>query len=471
MFFYISFLRPPPIQSAASGNIQITPQVSNDLRTEPFDGSVDIFYSWSQTAGFSSSKHRELVTKPVKLTTWRQATAYKEIPVPLPPGLRDGQSWRLILGTRITAGPDGFTSIDLCDQDLGRASFPVMSMPIRFGPHIFKKGQKQEQIERQYIIRPKVGDDPGVVLRLTEQTSFDLDKVRGCLLYSIGTGIGVVGLGLAALRSTGPVSSATVKDRIVITDLGPSSVSWDNLISSFETESAIPLIEHNIASNSTHLTNVQLDAAVLDWDANELPDFVKEFPEGFDAIIMADVTYNTASFPSLVRTLSKLVQLGKRPPLVLLGYKERDVAERSLWNLIEEIGLSFRKVGQCVGAGGEPVEDFHALEPFHLHRHLVRSLPLPVSKRQTTFVDEAVLVLVCDGFSSFLLFLCGPSRVILRDNLLVAMPACEAQLPSGFTDWLTRIPNWWWHHVLSCLSIPVGQTALALGYIIPQADK
>jgi protein N-lysine methyltransferase METTL21D len=71
---------------------------------------------------------------------------------------------------------------------------------------------------------------------------------------------------------------------------------------------------------------------------------------------MADVTYNTASFPSLVRTLEQLIRLGNNPPMVLVGYKERDAAERTLWNLVAEIGLKFEKIGQRTGAGGAPVE-------------------------------------------------------------------------------------------------------------------
>lgn len=71
---------------------------------------------------------------------------------------------------------------------------------------------------------------------------------------------------------------------------------------------------------------------------------------------MADVTYNTASFPSLVRTLARLIRLGSDPPLVLLGYKERDIAERTLWNLVAEIGFEFEKINDLTGAGGTPVE-------------------------------------------------------------------------------------------------------------------
>lgn len=76
---------------------------------------------------------------------------------------------------------------------------------------------------------------------------------------------------------------------------------------------------------------------------------------------MADVTYNTASFPALIGTLSRLVQHWKqrrdgRPPRVLMGYKERHPDERSLWDRAKDIALHFQQVGQVVGAGGNQVE-------------------------------------------------------------------------------------------------------------------
>ncbi|GLB43363.1 putative rhomboid family protein [Lyophyllum shimeji] len=357
MFYYISFLRPPPLQSAAFGNILVTPQIANDLRTEHFHDTQDIYYSWSQSSSLATSWKHGVTTKPVKLTTWRQATAYKEIPVPLPPGVHDGRAWRLVLSTRMARDIEEFSVIDLCAKDVGRVVFPVMSMPIQFGPRVSKNGAKQEQIERGYRLRPRTDDNAGVVLRLTEQTSFDLDKIspeKGLLghirnalfaagsrnILELGAGIGITGLSLAALRSTRSQPPEGVKDRIIMTDL----------------ESAMPLIEQNISANTIHLQNTHVEAAVLDWDDEALPECVQHLSEGFDAIIMADVTYNTASFPSLVRTLSKLVRRGSRPPLVLLGYKERDAAERTLWDLVGKIGLKLLKVEERAGAGGAPVE-------------------------------------------------------------------------------------------------------------------
>jgi hypothetical protein len=171
MFVYISFLRPPPLQAATSGTVTITPQISNDLRTESSNGSHDIFYSWMQV----QTAHDENFEKTKKLTTWRQSNAYKEVKVPLPPGVRDTQAWRLILSAKpYTGGRPQFLTIDLYDQSFGTVPFPVMSMPIIFGSNGAKRDGKQEKIERIYRLR---ADDTGSFLKITEQTSFDLDKV------------------------------------------------------------------------------------------------------------------------------------------------------------------------------------------------------------------------------------------------------------------------------------------------------
>jgi hypothetical protein len=90
---------------------------------------------------------------------------------------------------------------------------------------------------------------------------------------------------------------------------------------------------------------------------------------------MADVTYNTTSFPALISTLKRLSSVQRSSSdnassqttaaesaqhddrlLVLLAYKERDPAERSLWDMAQEIGLVFEEVDRVCGAGGAPVE-------------------------------------------------------------------------------------------------------------------
>ncbi|KAI0280062.1 hypothetical protein BC826DRAFT_1077492, partial [Russula brevipes] len=93
---------------------------------------------------------------------------------------------------------------------------------------------------------------------------------------------------------------------------------------------------------------------------------------------MADVTYNTSSFPALLRTLASLFALSAlqrhddddgapapestgaredREPLVVLAYKERDPAERQLWDMMAHgTGVVLECVGKQGGGGGLPVE-------------------------------------------------------------------------------------------------------------------
>ena len=175
MFLYISFLRPPPLQAATSGTVSITPQISNDLRTEFFHGAQDIFYSWVQ-------EHNKILVKPKKLTTWRQSNAYKEIPVPFPPGLRDGELWRLILSAKPQPEAVSHFTIDLYDRALGTVPFPVISMPIMIGCKGAKRDGKQEKIERLYRLQ---ANEDSPLLRIVEQTSFDLDKVIPNPFFSI----------------------------------------------------------------------------------------------------------------------------------------------------------------------------------------------------------------------------------------------------------------------------------------------
>ena len=122
--------------------------------------------------------------------------------------------------------------------------------------------------------------------------------------------------------------------------------------------SALPLLQHNVTTNATLFahSSVRPTPSTLDWD-EALPEQVRSVG-GYDAIIMADVTYNTASFPALVRTLDTLIGLSSsgKSPTIILGYKERDLEERTLWEMVKGIGVALERVGERVGAGREPVE-------------------------------------------------------------------------------------------------------------------
>ncbi|KAJ3927472.1 MAG: putative methyltransferase-domain-containing protein [Lentinula lateritia] len=386
MFYYISFLRPPPLQVLPSSQVTIIPQIANDLRTESFEDSQVIFYSWLPAANNTFLD----ATKPVELTTWRQANAYKEINVPSPSRIRDGQSWRLIL----SPVPQRY-SINLEDaygaeSYLGKTPFPVISMPIKFTRDANQNRVKQEKIERYYSFTvPNVQSFPtsrvDLELRITEQTSFDLDKkswdsgiglsswlvalagnvdiiirdpsssvasqLRKVLfspgprkIIELGAGTGIVSLTLGALRSVLSMSEIKEDDGCIVTTDLPS---------------AMPLLEHNVSMNSHMFARaaVRPIPEILDWDA-ELPLYAQTLLGQLDAIIMADVTYNTASFGALIRTLCSLIKLSPvdKLPIILLGYKERDVAERSLWSMAADVGIHFERVGARQGAGGAPVE-------------------------------------------------------------------------------------------------------------------
>jgi hypothetical protein len=164
MFYYLSFLRPPPSYSALTTPIPITPQIANDLRTEPFPGIIDIFYYW--TSPGSSAP----LTKPIKLTTWRQANAYKPLSALPPPHILCGALYCLVL----TVATHSADPIDLCDPALGIHPLPVSSLPIAFPVRVAGKIAKQDAVERAFRVRDSV-------LRVREQTSFDLDKVSSSL--------------------------------------------------------------------------------------------------------------------------------------------------------------------------------------------------------------------------------------------------------------------------------------------------
>lgn len=68
----------------------------------------------------------------------------------------------------------------------------------------------------------------------------------------------------------------------------------------------------------------------------------------------ADVTYNTASFPALINTLSALLNPSTGPaPFLLLAYKERDPSERELWHMAETRGIWWEMVDVIKGHEAE----------------------------------------------------------------------------------------------------------------------
>jgi hypothetical protein len=208
MFFYLSFLRTPPQTSLQSSSVVFTPQVTNDLRTEPFPTSVDIYYWWISYAPETQNVTR--LSEPAKLTTWRQENAYKPLQIPPPPS-------KNLIGAA-AAGPEidcsvvlapapivASSVIDLRDPEIGRVPLPVCSLPIRISISPQQQGRrrrdggaaaaaaatstkspKQEAIIRTFRIFNdglRVGDVQTSLIHIKETVSFDLDKVTGILFF------------------------------------------------------------------------------------------------------------------------------------------------------------------------------------------------------------------------------------------------------------------------------------------------
>lgn len=198
MFHYVSFLRPPPSIVSPTSPVSFTPQVSNDLRTELYQGECDLFYSWIHEADYETLPYPNTIGTPsfsvpvleksTKLTTWRPGNLYKEIRISPPPRAKDGSTWRLVITSNGHHKGHSSAMIDLCHasgsnrETLGKTPFPVVSMPILFSAKGARGGlTKHEKIERVYQF-PSPGQftndsSPARTLRVVEQTSFDLDKV------------------------------------------------------------------------------------------------------------------------------------------------------------------------------------------------------------------------------------------------------------------------------------------------------
>ena len=220
MFFYLSFLRTPPQSSLQSSPVVFTPQVTNDLRTESFPTSMDIYYWWTSYAPERHNHNVIRLSEPTKLTTWRQENAYKPLQIPPPPS-------KNLIGA--AAGPEVDCSlvlapapvvassvIDLRDPEIGRVPLPVCSLTIRISISPQQQQQQQQSRRRrdgggggattsttksskqEAIIRTfRIFDDDGLrlglgdlqtpLIHIKEKVSFDLDKVTGFFFYYTST--------------------------------------------------------------------------------------------------------------------------------------------------------------------------------------------------------------------------------------------------------------------------------------------
>ncbi|KAK4687388.1 hypothetical protein P7C73_g2716, partial [Tremellales sp. Uapishka_1] len=345
MYWYISFLRAPPVSLSPHQPLILTPQIANDLRTEIRYAPTTLYYTFQLLSPSCAAP-----LPPKLLTTFSPPeSTYKALSVELPSQARIGETWRI--GVFANEACDGGSIADLSIMGVWSEGIEIVREKEGAGGIVKgigkakgkgKEKEKDKEVVKQSRIRREWRE-----LKIIEQTSFDLDKKiwdsgialssllfsrpvslrpvyeilhRDCNVLEIGSGTGLVSIALSKI-----LSASTHSHEIVATDLG----------------SAIDLMEENIALNS-----VRVQARVLDWDS-PLPDWVDTLAPHL--IVAADVTYNTASFPSLIATLSALIATQHRPPL-LLAYKERDPSERDLWDMLTQKGVRLRKIDDVVGS-------------------------------------------------------------------------------------------------------------------------
>ncbi|KAL1710852.1 hypothetical protein EV121DRAFT_285277 [Schizophyllum commune] len=406
------------------GIVNICPEISNDLRYENLDEPAgrDIYYSWIK-CGESGNPLAHPATWPAKLTTYRADTSsrYKELPVPVPREVKHGDRWRLALWCELAgqskARPPSAPKvvIELCSPSLGAWPLPVMSEPVVFDG---VPTEKQVLVSRVYSLgRVDKREVEDVLLTITERTGYNLatkvwdsgiglsswicglveshpdseleTQMRHILLNTgkrriveLGAGTGILSFTLAALRQAlrgkrlQETLAAEGSEGVDITEREEE----DDEIFVTDLESALDLLDHNLRQN-IHLYEAHpaipveseatpdgeqprsppagLQALELNWDKPELPEAIAR-GGALDLVMMADVTYNTDSFPELVSTMKSLIALSPAstpPPMFLLGYKQRHPDERVLWDMAEkQAGVHFVKVAERRGYA-RPAED------------------------------------------------------------------------------------------------------------------
>ncbi|KAJ9091651.1 hypothetical protein QFC19_009021 [Naganishia cerealis] len=341
MYFYLSFLRPPP--TAAASAVTITPQIANDLRTElKEDKPTEIYYTW---------QHAAYTSPPTKLTTYKPpVNTYKPVSIPLPPQAKPGQCWRLGLFAPPARGVLGRLD-SLAAHVCGVWSDGITILGSPNGGKNDKQAAaagKQTRVFREWQLGLKGDVHCAQTLRIVEQTSFDLDKK----IWDSESALPLIDENtvLNAHLWTLPAQTEPPEDER-------------------EGEMTSPT---NDGANADAVVapNIEIHSKVLDWD-DVLPAWVYRNTDGGPAVdvdlvmqVAADVTYNTASFPALVKTLRSLLQptgTTTPPPLFLLAYKERDASERDLWAMARQEGIWLDKVdvipGHEQGAGEERGEE------------------------------------------------------------------------------------------------------------------
>lgn len=130
-------------------------------------------------------------------------------------------------------------------------------------------------------------------------------KSRKLAIIELGSGCGIVGIGLAQMLPN---------CQVLLTDL----------------QEAEEITTRNMEA-STLPESSSVSFRVLDWEA-AVPASVKD--KNFDLILVSDCTYNSDSIPALVNTLCRLVKTSPAA-VVVVSMKFRHSSERIFFNLMD----------------------------------------------------------------------------------------------------------------------------------------
>jgi hypothetical protein len=170
---------------------------------------------------------------------------------------------------------------------------------------------------------------------------------REMKILELGTGVGILGVSIATAFPTSTV---------VMTDL----------------LDAQSLVDENTRLNTNNHPQLIRNASfrALDWEERPFPQWT--MTEKFNLIVMADVTYNIATFIALADTLEHLLRTGSKGGKVLCCGKRRHDEEEGFWRLVRERGFVIhqrvifamdlegimRYCGDGIKKGGEQLIDF-----------------------------------------------------------------------------------------------------------------
>jgi SAM-dependent methyltransferase len=163
------------------------------------------------------------------------------------------------------------------------------------------------------------------------------DATQPLRVLELGTGVGVLGICIAL---------AFPNAQVVMTDL----------------LDAQPLVDENIRLNASQNSKLSQTASfrVLDWEEQPFPEWTET--DKFDLIVMADVTYNTATFMALANTLEHLLKTGSRGARVICCGKRRHDEEEQFWSIVGKRGfvIDRREIFSMDLEGSfEPCKDGH----------------------------------------------------------------------------------------------------------------